>query len=162
MTVKEMLDEMSYKQFPQYKDLSKEEQSFFDRIFPYLLVNGEIKDSDDALAAALGIPKSTIEKRLRALDNAKLIVRSHKRQNKGTVENPVWRITDRTIILNRTLFPFFNLIDKNYGIEKNLYSIYTYLKQLSKQLGPILNLDVEDFETIKNNKIGGIKNDALL
>ena len=64
-----------YQEFGGYQDLNEAEQNFFDQIFNLLWFNEKLEHTNKYLAERLGYSVSTIEKRFKAISNAKLITR---------------------------------------------------------------------------------------
>lgn len=110
-----------YQDMQAYKNLRAGDQEFFDALFLPLLVYGDLTWSNEEIALNLKkdedaepIPISTVEKRLRRLKEAKLIVRWNKRyQDK---KNGVWITTERHLRLDPVLFVFMSIEDQEKRI----------------------------------------------
>ena len=105
-----------YKDFESYSELSELKcgdvaQDFFDQIFPILWTQGELKMTNKQLGERFGYAESTIEKRVRILDRANLIVRTQNSYYDKTTQK--W-CTTRTI----TLDPIFSArLSKELSLE---------------------------------------------
>lgn len=104
-----------------YKELRESDQEFFDNLFLLLLfkdANNEL--SNKFLSKRLDMPESTIEKRLRRLERAHLIIRYIAK----TKKDDYW-ITFRSIKLDSITFAWFcemnniNMSEKEAELFKN-------------------------------------------
>ena len=134
-----------YQDMQAYKNLRAGDQEFFDALFLPLLVYGDLTWSNEEIALNLKkdegaepIPISTVEKRLRRLKEAKLIVRWNKRyQDK---KNGVWITTERHLRLDPVLFVFMSIENQEkritaarfQAINKDIDKLHPELKNLSK------------------------------
>lgn len=64
-----------YAQTDSYQSLNESDMNFFDAIFPVLWINGPVSYSNEFFGERFGYAKSTIEKKLRKIERAGLIVR---------------------------------------------------------------------------------------
>ena len=87
-----------YQEFSGYQELNEAERNLFDQIFPVLWFVGEMSDSNVSIASRTGYAVSTIEKRLRAIENhGHLIYRKIWRDNNPNTKT--WT-TKRSIVLD--------------------------------------------------------------
>ena len=90
-----------YELLPEYQALHIEaDKVFFDNIFLCLLIDKVVVRSNKELAARFNMSESTLEKRLKRLEDAKLIIRS----NVKTHENGYWEVLERAIELDPFTF----------------------------------------------------------
>lgn len=92
-----------YVDIPEYQELREEDRKFFDNLFILLLFNEEKAYSNKYLSQRFSIPLSTIEKRIKRLDRAKLIKRKVVNELQ---ENGRWLTKERTIELDSVTFAF--------------------------------------------------------
>jgi predicted transcriptional regulator len=86
----------------QAKTLNDRQYFLLTWIVKQIVANRVLKMSNDEIAAAVGIPKSTIEKYLKKLDELDLIIRTNEREyNEGFHR---WETIDREIKLNPNYF----------------------------------------------------------
>lgn len=64
-----------YQEYGGYQELNEADQGFFDQVFTILWVNDEINLTNKYLGERFGYSNSTIEKKLRRLERAGLIIR---------------------------------------------------------------------------------------
>jgi len=86
----------------QAKNLNDRQCFLLTWIVKFIITNRVLKMSNDEIAAAVGFPKSTIEKYLKKLDELDLIIRTNDREfNEGFHR---WETINREIKLNPTYF----------------------------------------------------------
>ena len=135
-SVKEKFDKFIYKDFIAYQQLSDGDKLCFDKLFEILMYQGSITWCNSKLASFLSESESTVEKRLKRLEDAKLIDREVSKQ----CINGVWRTVDRIIKLHQYHF--------NYDFESMAHRIFTdYLfhKQTSEILNRYLEMNYDEF-----------------
>ena len=144
MTVKEKFDSLIYTDIYNYQLLSENDKLFFDRLFKIIIFNGEIKWSNDKLSNVIQEPASTIEKRLKRVEEAGLIIRESSRQ----FEYGRWKTTDRIIRLNPGIFEF-----DFKSVAFKLFKDYLYYEKIATVLQKIGSMDWEQFR----NKLGKVR-----
>lgn len=95
----------TYEQFEEYQNLQKNDKKFFDNLFLLLVVSTNVEYTNKFLSYRFNMPISTVEKRLKRLEWAHLIVRSVIRIKK---EDKYW-VSVRTIHLDPKTFAFVNV-----------------------------------------------------
>lgn len=138
MTVQEVFDAVDYHNLEQYQTLSSGDQLFFDKLYKHLLINGEITWSNEKLASVLNCSESTMEKRLKRLDQAGLITRT--RSNYLEYDGK-WRTAERTISLNKEYFFF----DFNSLIHK-IYCDNFFYEQLGNSMDKVKKLPFKELK----------------
>lgn len=136
MTVKEKFDSLIYTDNYNYQLLSDKDKLFFDRLFRLIIFNGEINWSNEKLSHVLQEPGSTIEKRLKRVEEAGLIIRESNRQ----FEFGRWKTTDRIIRLNPKLFEF-----DFKSVAFKLFKDYIYYEKIGNVLEKIGTVDYDQF-----------------
>lgn len=144
MTTREKFDSLIYTDFSSYQKLTAGDQEFFDFLFNVLIVEGKINWSNEKLSKVTNIPESTVEKRLKRIEDAGLIIRESSKQH----INGVWKTVDRIIRLSPEYFGF----DFNTMIHR-LFCDYIFYKRISKVLETVLELPYEEFK----EKFGRVK-----
>lgn len=135
-STQERFDNLIYKDFVAYQKLSPGDKAFFDKLFSYLIYYGEITWSNNKLCELLGENESTLEKRLRRLEQSQLILREISKQ----CINGVWRTVDRIIRLNPFHFQFnFN------SMAHRIFVDYLFHKQTEPILRKYLDMPYKDF-----------------
>jgi transcription initiation factor IIE alpha subunit len=86
----------------QAKNLNDRQYFLLIWIIKQIVANRVLKMSNDEIAAAVGIPKSTIEKYLKKLDELDLIIRTNEREYNDGFHR--WETVDREIKLNPIYF----------------------------------------------------------
>lgn len=145
MTVKEKFDSLIYIDNYNYQMLSEKDKLFFDRLFRLIIFNGELNWSNDKLSNVLQEPVSTIEKRLKRVEEAGLILRESSRQQ---FEVGRWKTTDRIIRLNPGIFEF-----DFKSVAFKLYRDFIYYEKIGDVLDKVGSMDYEDFL----KKLGKVK-----
>ena len=149
MTTREKFESISYQDLVSYQDLSDNDKKFFDKLFKILIYNGSINWSNQKLAKTMNETLSTVEKRLKRLEQASLILRESSRQ----CEFGQWRTVDRVISLNPIYFEF------NYkSLTHKIYCDYLFHQYISNVLDKYLEMDYEEFKKVFN-KIEVVHND---
>ena len=144
-TVREKFDKFIYKDFIAYQELSDGDKKCFDELFMILMYQGSITWSNQKLSSYLNESESTLEKRLKRLEEAKLITREVSKQ---CDINGNWRTVDRIITLNQYHFDFdFSTM------AHQIFTQYLFYKQTTKILEKYLELPYEEFK----ESFGGIK-----
>ena len=106
------------------------------KLFDYLIYYGEISWSNNKLCELLGENESTLEKRLKRLEQAQLILREVSKQ----CFNGVWKTVDRIIRLNPFHFQFnFN------SFAHRIFVDYLFHKQSEPILKRYLEMPYEEF-----------------
>lgn len=136
MTVKEKFDSLIYTDNYNYQMLSEKDKLFFDKMFRIIIFNGEINWSNEKLSNVLQEPESTIEKRLKRVEEAGLIIRESNRQ----FEFGRWKTTDRIIRLNPAIFEF-----DFKSVAFKLFKDYLYYEKIGSVLERISSLEYDDF-----------------
>lgn len=136
MTVKEKFDSLIYTDNYNYQSLSEKDKLFFDRLFRLIIFNGEINWSNEKLSHILQEPESTIEKRLKRVEDAGLILREANRQR----ELGRWKTTDRVIRLNPGLFDF-----DFKSVAFKLFRDFIYYERVGSVLERIGNMEYDGF-----------------
>lgn len=95
----------TYQQFEEYQGLQSGDKKFFDNLFLLLVVSTNVEYTNKYLSIRFNTPISTVEKRLKRLEWAHMIVRSVIRIKK---EDKYW-ISVRTIHLDPKTFAFINV-----------------------------------------------------
>lgn len=129
-------DSLIYKDFVAYQELSPGDQLFFDKLFDYLIYYGEINWSNSKICVALGETESTLEKRLKRVEEARLILRETSKQ----YSHGVWRTVDRIIRLN----PFHFQFDFN-TMAHRIFVNYLFHKQTEPILNKYLEMPYDEF-----------------
>lgn len=136
-SVKAEFETFLYMNLPAYDALSDGDKLFFDKLFKVLIKDGQITWSNSKLAAVLIETESTLEKRLKRIEDTGLIIRETSR----ICEFGKWRTVDRIISLNPDLFPF------NYNsTAHNLFLQWMYIQSIEPTLDKILEMDYEEFQ----------------
>lgn len=136
-TTREQFDSLIYTDFATYQALSETDRAFFDKLFYMLILNGKINWSNEKISKVFGEPVSTIEKRLKRVEQAELIIRENK---KAQVEG-VWRTVERIIRLSPDYFGFdFN------SLAYRLFCDYLFYSKNMKILNEILEMDYGEFK----------------
>lgn len=105
-TISEILKfKETYEQFEEYQNLQNNDKKFFDNLFLLLVVSTNVEYTNKFLSYRFNMPISTVEKRLKRLEWAHLIVRSVIRIKK---EDKYW-VSVRTIHLDPKTFAFVNV-----------------------------------------------------
>ena len=144
-STKEKFDTLLYKDIEAYQELSPGDKLCFDKLFDILIYQGSITWCNAKLSAYLSESESTVEKRLKRLEEAKLINREVSKQ----CINGMWRTTDRIISLNEYHFEF-DFKSMAHYIFKN----YLFLKQSEKILNRYLEMPYKEFiEKYKNVRV---------
>lgn len=135
-TVRERFENFLYKDLEAYEKLSASDKVFFDKLFNYLIYYGEINWSNRKLCDMTGENESTLEKRLKRLEKATLIIREVSKQ----CINGVWRTVDRIIKLNPFNFDF------NYNtMAHRIFVNYLFMQKTEFVMEKYLSMDYEDF-----------------
>lgn len=135
-STQQKFDSLIYKDFAAYQELSPGDKKFFDKLFDYLIYYGEISWSNNKLCELLGENESTLEKRLKRLEQAQLILREVSKQ----CFNGVWKTVDRIIRLNPFHFQFnFN------SFAHRIFVDYLFHKQSEPILKRYLEMPYEEF-----------------
>lgn len=95
----------TYEQLEEYQNLQNNDKKFFDNLFLLLVVSTNVEYTNKFLSFRFNMPISTVEKRLKRLEWAHLIVRSVIRIKK---EDKYW-VSVRTIHLDPKTFAFVNV-----------------------------------------------------
>lgn len=129
-----------YSQFTEYIELTDGDKEFFDSLFILLTLNTAQDLSNKYLSTRLNAPVSTIEKRLRRLERAHLIIRYivHFKNEKN-----YWT-TGRTIKLDNLTFAF-------YYQKNNITLSQEEIKLYSERRHEVDTL-LEDKERIKEKR----------
>lgn len=136
-SVKAEFENFMYKNLPAYDALSEADKGFFDKLFKVLIKDGNISWSNNKLAAVLIETESTLEKRLKRIEDTGLIIRETSR----ICEFGKWRTVDRIISLNPDLFPFtYN------STAHQLFLQWMYIQSIEGVLEKILDMDYEEFQ----------------
>lgn len=136
-TTRQRFDSLTYKDLIDYVNLSEGDKYCFDKLFNVLIFQGSINWSNQKLANILGEKESTLEKRLKRLEQARLIVRD---ANKIRDEFGIWHTVDRTIKLNPVNFQFdFDTM------AHRIYTDYLFHKQTEEILDRYLDMPFEEF-----------------
>lgn len=90
-----------YKSLAVYQNLHVYDQVFFDQIFTVLFFNKSIWQTNEQLSSKFGVPKETLKKKLKRLEESKLIVRSRELSSSN---NHYWT-ESREIKFNELTFP---------------------------------------------------------
>ena len=136
-TTKEKFDKItSYESFERYEQLSPGDKQFFDKLFHILIYQGSINWSNKKLSDITGESESTLEKRLKRLEESRLLIR----ETSKVCEYGKWRTVDRIIKLN----PFYFQFDFNSMAHK-IYCDYIFHKQTEKILKKYLEMDFDKF-----------------
>lgn len=136
MTVKEKFDSLIYTDNYNYQILSEKDKLFFDRMFRLIIFNGEINWSNEKLSNVLQEPGSTIEKRLKRVEDAGLIIRESNRQ----FEFGRWKTTDRIIRLNPEVFEF-----DFKSVAFKLFKDYIYYEKIGSVLERVSSMEYDEF-----------------
>ena len=144
-TVREKFEKFIYKDFEAYQELSDGDKKCFDELFMILMYQGSITWSNQKLSSYLNESESTLEKRLKRLEEAKLITREVSKQ----CFNGEWRTVDRIITLNQYHFDF-----DFQSMAHLIFTQYLFYKQTTPILEKYLELPYEQFkEVFKNVKV---------
>lgn len=136
-TTRQRFDSLTYKDLIDYVNLTEGDKYCFDKLFNVLIFQGTINWSNQKLANILGEKGSTLEKRLKRLEQARLIVRD---ANKIRDEFGIWHTVDRTIKLNPVNFQFdFDTM------AHRIYTDYLFHKQTEEILDRYLDMPFEEF-----------------
>lgn len=136
-TTRQRFDSLTYKDLIDYVNLTEGDKYCFDKLFNVLIFQGTINWSNQKLANILGEKESTLEKRLKRLEQARLIVRD---ANKIRDEFGIWHTVDRTIKLNPVNFQFdFDTM------AHRIYTDYLFHKQTEEILDRYLDMPFEEF-----------------
>lgn len=135
-TTREKFDRLIYQEFEAYQELSPGDKYCFDKLFEILMYQGSITWCNAKLSSYLSESESTVEKRLKRLEEAKLINREVSKQ----CINGVWRTTDRIITLNEYHFKFdFDTLAHRVFVD------YLFHKQTEKILSRYLEMPYDEF-----------------
>ena len=137
ITTREKFDSLFYKDFASYQSLSPGDQEFFDFLFNVLIVSGKINWSNEKLSSIINTPESTVEKRLKRVETAGLIIRETAKQQ----IHGVWRTVDRIIRLSPEYFEF----DFNTAAHK-FFCDYIFYKKNWKIMQALLEMPYEEFK----------------
>lgn len=150
MTQQEFFDNISnFRCLDSYINLSEQDKAFFNDLF-MVLIKGPINWSNKKLSNFFRQPESTIEKRLKRLDKAKMIYRECSRYKDQFGE---WKVADRIIKLHPKYFDF------NYdAFTHKIYIDYLLYKEMPDTLKKLLNMDHEEFKEFAK-KITSVKGD---
>ena len=135
-STQERFDNLIYKDFAAYQELSPGDKAFFDKLFSYLIYYGEITWSNRKLSELLGTSESTLEKRLSRLEKSQLILRETSKQK----EYGKWRTVDRVIRLN----PFHFQFDFN-TMAHRIFCDYIFHQQTAHILDKYLKMSYKEF-----------------
>lgn len=136
-TAREQFDSLIYTDFATYQSLSEGDRDFFDRLFYMLILNGKINWSNEKISKVFGVPVSTVEKRLRRIEQADLIIR----ENQRAQVDGVWRTVERVIRLSPDYFGFdFN------SLAYRLFCDYIFYTKNLNIINTILEMDYEEFK----------------
>lgn len=136
MTVKEKFDSLIYTDYYNYQMMLEKDKLFFDRLFRIIIFNGDINWSNEKLSSILNEPASTIEKRLKRVEEAGLIIRECSKQ----FEYGRWKTTDRIIRLNPAVFEF-----DFKSVAFKLFKDYIYYEKIGSVLEKIGTMDYDKF-----------------
>ena len=127
----------NYQMFPEYDLLSTKDKRFFDSLFLLLIINPGVNITNEFLSKRFNIPDSTLQKKLKRLEDKHLIYREC---HKVLKDNKYW-ITERMIVLDPIKFAFVNLkIDNGLSnkVKNNLDKDFKELK-IDKKKARIIN-----------------------
>lgn len=130
-----------YSTMSNYKELREGDKDFFDTLFIILLFDNKKYYTNAYLSKRLNIPESTLEKRLKRLDHAKLI----QRKVNSELVGGVWRTASRSIQLDSVTFAFMNLATQ----EERIRAARLQALENGKYIEPIEAHEEEEFHKIE-------------
>lgn len=106
----------TYQTFPEYDSLSSKDRRFFDSLFLLLIIKPGINITNEFLSKRFNIPDSTLQKKLKRLEDKHLIYR----ESYKVLKDKKYWITERTIVLDPIMFSFVNIkLDNNISNKIN-------------------------------------------
>ena len=136
--------ESIYKNLDEYKNLRDSDKEFFDKLFPMLLYYDNDVYSNSYLCNRFNMPKSTLEKRLRRLDNVNLI---HKWDEKERI-NGTWTTIARHIVLDPATFSFMRAKSHEEKIQCARQEAFD-----KKEVKPMLENESNEAYLIRTGKV---------
>ena len=142
-STRERFNSLTYKDLISYINLSDGDKTCFDKLFNVLIFQGSINWSNQKLALVVGENESTLEKRLKRLEKAQLIIRD---ANKIRDEFGRWHTVDRVIKLNPVNFQFdFDTM------AHRIYTDWLFHMQTGEILDRYLEMPFNEFMKVYGN-----------